>query len=109
MVGNLETPDGASNCALKAREDKKPFFVRYGVQGIDTEQVLGFAGTASANIFSVWYLGEGYSSGGHPTKDERSRGLQFTDDGHISIEDCAKPINFRRAHNGRVTCFLRDP
>src|SRR5258708_34355935 len=62
MVENLETPDAASNCALKTREDKKPFFVRYGVQGIDTEQVLGFAGTASGNIFCVWYFGEGHST-----------------------------------------------
>lgn len=62
-VGNLETPDGASSCALKARENKKPFFVRYGVQGIDTEQVLGFAGAADGAVFSVWYFGEEYTTG----------------------------------------------
>jgi hypothetical protein len=109
FVGIWEEPDTASNCALKAREDKKPFFVRYGVQGIDTEQVLGFAGSVSGNISSVWYFGAGYTTGEHPTNDVRSRKLKFTDDGRISIEECSKPVNFRKANSGRVTCFLRDP
>jgi hypothetical protein len=109
MVGIWEKPDAASNCALRAQEDKKPFFVRYGVQGIDTEQVLGFAGTVSGNISSVWYFGAGYTTGEHPTNEARSRKLKFTDDGRISIEECSKAVNFRKANNGRVTCFLRDP
>ena len=109
MVGNLETPDGASNCALKAREDKKPFFVRYGVQGIDAEQVLGFAGSADGAVFGVWYFGEGYTTGVTLSKEERARNLKLTDDGRISIEECSKPVNFRKLNNGRVTCFLRDP
>jgi hypothetical protein len=109
MVGMLEKPDVVSDCALKAQADKKPFFVRYGVQGIDTEQVLGFAGTVSGNISSVWYFGAGYTAGEHPTNEAKSRKLKFTDDGRISIEECSKPINFRKANNGRVTCFLRDP
>jgi hypothetical protein len=109
LVGILEKPDAASNCALKARESGKPFFVRYNVLGIDTEQVLGFAGTASGNISSVWYFGAGYSAGEHPSEDERARRVKFTDNGLISIEECAEPINFRKANDGRVTCFLRDP
>jgi hypothetical protein len=109
MVGILEKADAASNCALKAQADKKSFFVRYGVQGIDTEQVLSFAGTVSGNISSVWYFGAGYTAGEQPSSEAKSRKLKFTDDGRISIEECAKPTNFRKANNGRVTCFLRDP
>jgi hypothetical protein len=107
MVEPLEPPDAASNCALKAQKQKTPFFVRYAVQGIDTEQVLGFAGTSSGDVSSVWYFGKGYSTGVRP--DKRSKNLRSTDDGRISIEDCSKPINFRLASSGRVTCFLRDP
>jgi len=109
MVGNFETPDGASNCALKAREGKRPFFVRYSVQGIDTEQVLGFAGAADGAVFSVWYFGEGYTTGVKLSQKERARNMKLTDDGRISIEECSKPVNFRKANDGRVTCFLRDP
>jgi hypothetical protein len=111
IVGVLAKPDDASNCALKARADKKPFFVRYCVQGIDTEQVIGFAGTASGDISSVWYYGAGYETGWHSTTkgDSGRRKLKFSDDDRISIEECAKPVNFRKANNARVTCFLRDP
>jgi hypothetical protein len=38
-----------------------------------------------------------------------ARDLKLTHDGRISIEECFKPVNFRKANNGRVTCFLRDP
>ena len=109
IVGIWEKPDAASNCAMKAKEAIKPFFVRYQVQGIDTEQVLGFAGTASGNVSSVWYFGAGYVTGGRITSEERKKKLKFMDGGRISIEECSKPINFRKANNGRVTCFLRDP
>jgi hypothetical protein len=109
IVGIWQKPDAASNCAMKAKEANKPFFVRYQVQGIDTEQVLGFAGTVSGNVSSVWYFGTGYVAGGHTTNEERKRKLKFMDDGRISIEECSTPVNFRKANNGRVTCFLRDP
>jgi hypothetical protein len=104
-----ESPDIASDCALKAWGERKPFIVRYDVQGIDTEQALGFAGTESGNVSGLWFFGAGYATGGHPTDEARSRKLRFTDDGRISIEECSSPINFRKSSNGRVTCFLRDP
>ena len=109
IVGIWDKPEATSNCALEARQDNKPFFVRYSVQGIDTEQVLGYAGDAAGNVSSVWYYGRGYGNGGPPSDPVQSRNLKVTDDGRISIESCSKPVNFRRANNGRVTCFARDP
>ena len=116
----IQSGQGLPDCVYNARLvfartfSKKGFlpsraFIRYNVLGIDTEQVLGFAGTASGNVSSVWYFGAGYSAGEHPSKDDRARRVKFTDNGLISIEECAKPINFRKANDGRVTCFLRDP
>jgi hypothetical protein len=101
--GDGKKSDAATDCVLRTHADKKPFYVSYVVQGIDTQGAIGFAGDAAGNVYALEYDSEGW-----PSKGLR-KNLQLSDGNHITIEKCSKPVNLRKASNGRVTCFLRDP
>jgi hypothetical protein len=101
-VGLGQEPDAASGCALKTHADGKPFYVSYTWQGIDSHGAIGFAADADGNIFELDYDSLGWSSEG------LNKNMQLSDGNHITIEQCSKPVNLRRASTGRVTCFLRD-
>ena len=46
LVGIWENPTIASDCALNAFTRRSPFYVRYNLQGIDSEVSAGLAGDA---------------------------------------------------------------
>jgi hypothetical protein len=101
-VGLRQEPETASGCALKTHADRRPFYVSYRVQGIDSQVAIGFAADASGNVYALEYDSSGWSSEG------LGKNLQLSDGNHITIERCSKPVNLRKARGGRVTCFLRD-
>jgi hypothetical protein len=101
-VGLWQEPDTASGCALKTHADRRRFYVSYRVQGIDSQEAIGFAADAAGNVYALEYDSAGLSSEGLP------KNLQLSDENHITIERCSKPVNLRKARSGRVTCFLRD-
>jgi hypothetical protein len=101
-VGLMQEPGTASACVLRTHADGKPFYVSYAWQGIDSHGAIGFAADASGNVFELDYDSEGWTSEGLP------KNLQLSDLNHITTERCSKPVNLRKAGNGRVTCFLRD-
>jgi len=101
-VGLKQEPDTQSDCALRTHADGKPFYVIYSSQGIDSLEAIGFAADAIGNVYALEYDSAGLSPEGLP------KNLKLSDGNHITIERCSKPVNLRKAHSGRVTCFLRD-
>jgi len=69
----------ASDCALQANQNKRPFFIAYDMPGM----TIGVAGNSDAKLFTV-----------------QSQG---TDASNVIASDC--PSQLRVASSGRVTCF----
>jgi len=69
----------ASDCAMQASQNKRPFFVAYDMPGM----VVGVAGNSDGKLYSVQAQG-----GPSPT---------------VTAGDC--PSQLRLAGSGRVTCF----
>ncbi len=67
---------GASDCAMRASQGKKPFYVAYDMPGMS----VGVAGNAAGKLFTA-----------------------ESQNGAVTGEDC--PSQLRVASSGRVTCF----
>jgi len=44
------------DCALRAFRNRQPFYVLYSLQGIDTREVMGFAGDRFGNVYKVFFV-----------------------------------------------------
>jgi hypothetical protein len=102
-VGIWQKPDAASSCAFRAFADRKPFYVRYWLQGIDSSVSVGWAGDTSGDVYVVEYDSMGWSTNG------LAKGAELSDDNHIYIEPCPRPVKLRKTRTGRLTCFPPDP
>jgi hypothetical protein len=102
-VGIRQNPDRASDCALSAFAQKSPFYVRYDLQGIDSEVSAGLAGDAAGNVYFIEYDSMGWET------DGLSKGAEVTDGKHIYVEPCPKPVTLRKTRTGRLTCTKSDP
>ena len=71
---------GASDCAVKASQDKKAFYVAYDMPGM----TVGVAGNSEGALYSVQSQGSGASA-------------------TVTAGNC--PSQLRVAASGRVTCF----
>jgi hypothetical protein len=101
----LEEPNAASSaCALKAFANRKPFFVWYVLQGIDSNVSAGLAGDASGNVYFVQYDSAGFTTYGAPLPE----GAELSDLHHVYTEACPKPVKLRKTKAGRVTCRTTD-
>ena len=69
----------ASDCALQANQNRRPFYIAYDMPGM----TIGVAGNSVARLFTV-----------------QSQG---TDSANVTAGDC--PSQLRVASSGRVTCF----
>jgi hypothetical protein len=98
-----QDPTNATNCALKAFGNKRPFYVRYYVHGIDSEIAGGLAYDKKGNMSALEFDSMGWSAKGLG-KDSR-----LVDGRHIIIEPCPRPIALHKTHRGRLTCFSPDP
>jgi hypothetical protein len=72
---------GASSCATKSAQDKRPFFVAYDMPGMTT----GVAGNSAGKLFAVELQGAGTGA---------------------QLSSGACPAEMRIAKSGRVTCFI---
>jgi hypothetical protein len=97
-----QTPRSATQCARRAFSEKKPFIVRYWLQGIDSEVGVGLAGTDSGSVFAVEFDSLGWDSHGL-TKRE-----QLVDQSHSIVERCPVPVRLTETPSGRLTCFPPD-
>src|SRR5437868_648053 len=104
--GNVQIrqdPSSATQCAKKMFSGKKPFIVRYWLQGIDSSVGIGLAGTDSGRVFAVQFDSLGWDSHGL-TKHQ-----QLLDAHHSIVEPCPTPIRLKETSSGRLTCFPPDP
>jgi len=97
-VANSGKAEAASECALRAFADRKPFYVRYYGQGIDSFGFYGFAGDANGNVYAVDYEGMGWKTTGLPKE------ALLLDDNHIVVAPCPKPVTLVKTENGELTC-----
>jgi hypothetical protein len=96
-------PSAATNCALKAFDNKDPFYVRYYVQGIDSAVAGGLAYDRKGNMWALEYDSMGWSSEG------LSKGDLLTDGRHIITKPCPRPVALHQTARGRLTCFPPNP
>jgi hypothetical protein len=97
-VGIRQDPTAASDCALKAFAHKRPFYVRYDLQGIDSSVSAGLAGGISGNVYFVEYDSMGWET------DGLAKGAEVTDGKHIYVEPCPNPVKLRKTQTGRLSC-----
>jgi hypothetical protein len=94
-----ETPHTASDCALKAFAESKPFYLRHYRQGLDSITFNGFAGDAKGNVYEVDYDSTGWMNTGLP-KD-----VQVLDDNHTIVIPCSKPAPLKESPDGTFICM----
>lgn len=102
-VAIREDPTAATDCALKAFTAKQPFFVRYELQGIDSEVAAGLVSDASGRVYGVVYDSWGFSTEG------LSRDSILSADHHLITTQCPAPTRLSRRATGRLTCFPPGP
>jgi len=102
-VGISQNPHSASGCALRAFANKSPFYVRYKLQGIDSEVSAGLAGDSAGNVYFLEYDSMGWETGA------LSKGAEVTNGKHIYVEPCPKPVTLRKTRTGRLTCAKSAP
>ena len=76
-VGIRQNPESATDCALTAFAHKFPFYVRYDLQGIDSQVSAGLVGDAGENVGFVEYDSMGWET------DGLTKGAEVTDGKHI--------------------------
>jgi len=86
----------ASECVLNALMNKKPFHVRFDLQGYEGIYVFGLAGDGSESLYAV----EDYSLLGDMTPIAGTR---------IVVTPCPKPIKTRATPGGILTCLSTNP
>lgn len=94
-----EDAASASECAEEASTAKRPFIVRYRLQGIDSEVMVALAGTNSGRVYAVMYDSMGWSSEG------LSKNARLVDRNHNIVEPCPSPVRLRESRSHRLTCF----
>jgi hypothetical protein len=79
------SPEAASECAFTALAGRKPFYIRYYWQGIDSFGFRGLAGAADGNVYEVDYDSMGWFN---PPPD----GGQLFDNNHTFVVARALPF-----------------
>jgi len=88
----------ASECAMQANSDGKPFFVLYDLPA-EAGMTVALARSGDGKMYTVQYVGAGWQ------KDELKGEAQLSDDGRILTEPCPAEGALRVASSGRVTCY----
>jgi hypothetical protein len=96
-------PKSSSDCVLKSFENRKPFFALYDTQelSIDSRFIDGLAGDNLGNLYDVEFSSMGWSTQGLTGEN------QLTDEGHILVEPCPKPIALTPSIYKGMTCIPR--
>lgn len=96
-VGVRGNPKVATECALKAFREGKPFRVRYDLQGIDSNVSAGLVYSPEGKLYGLVFDGDPAGQGG--TSWSRQR-----------VERVACPVPFQMYvnPNGRLNCFGKD-
>lgn len=95
-------PLSATECVLNAFQSKEAFFVRYDLQGVDSQVAVGLAGDRAGRTFGIAYDRMGWS-------DEGLRRPALRKDRNLITTACPRPVRLRKTGGGRLTCFPPDP
>lgn len=90
-------PQEATECALQAHNQGKPFRVRYNLQGIDSTVAAGIVRTPDGKLYGLSFDGD--PTGGGGTSLFRQRVGQFA---------CPEPIRLWVNPKGRINCFQQQ-
>jgi hypothetical protein len=96
-----EKIDTAGECALKAFAARRPFYVRYYLQGDNSFGYMGFAGDADGMIYGVQY----YSRRVPVWIGVLPKEAQLLDGNHTLVMPCPKPITLTKTEDGEVSCI----
>jgi hypothetical protein len=90
-------PTVATDCALKAQADGKPFRVRYNVLGYDSAVAGGIVRTPSGDLYGLSFDGDPSGQGGTSLFRQRVRSRH-----------CPEPTHLWVNPKGRVNCFQQQ-
>jgi len=96
-VGVRGNPKAATECALKAFREGKPFRVRYDLQGIDSAVSAGLVYTPEGKLYGLDFDGD--PAGGGGTSWSRQR---------VGKMACPLPFQMYVNPNGRLNCFGKE-
>ena len=89
-----QNPTAATNCALQMQAERKPFRVRYDIQGFDSTVSGGVVRTPDDQVYALMFDGDPMGQGG--TSLWRQAVVQ---------KPCPQPIHLWVNPKGRITCF----
>jgi hypothetical protein len=93
-VGIKQNPQLATQCALQAYSEGKPFRVRYDLMGIDSSVAEGIVGSPGGRVYALNFDGD---PAGH---EGTSRTRQW-----IGVRICPTPVQLWIDSERRVECF----
>ncbi len=88
------------DCAVKASENRTPFYIRFYVPGTGFDYSYGLAGDSNGNVSEVAYNGKGIN------KLSLSKKTRLSEDSRLAIMPCPKPVSVIRTQEGTVACAL---
>lgn len=90
-------PKAATDCALKAQQEGRPFRVRYDVRGYDSAVAGGIVRTPSGEVYALSFIGNPSGSGGTSLLRQR-----------CSKSPCPQPTHLWVNPKGRINCFQQQ-
>ena len=90
-------PQAASDCALKAQSEGKPFRVRYDIMGYDSAVAGGIVRTPDGNLYALSFDGDPSGGGGTSLFGQR-----------VSRSRCPEPTHLWVNPKGRINCFQQQ-
>ena len=89
-------PRKATDCALTANKARKPFRVRYDMQGIDSFVAVAFVGLPDGSIQALSYDSDPMGGGGRAHEV-------------VGVRPCPSPVHLSATPKGHLTCFPPRP
>jgi hypothetical protein len=96
-VGIRQRSTEATNCALKANAEGKPFRVAYSVMGYDSTVAGAIVRTPSGKVWALSFDGDPAGQGG--TNLFRQR---------VNQKACPEPVHLWVNPSGRINCFTQE-
>lgn len=87
----------ATNCALRANAEGKPFRVRYDILGGDSNVAVAIVRGSDGRVATLTFTGNPASSGGTSLWRQR-----------VSKSFCPEPIHLWVNSKGRINCFQQQ-
>ena len=90
-------PKAATDCALNAQAQGKPFRVRYDILGFDSAVAGGIVRTPSGQLYGLSFDGDPSGQGGTSLFRQR-----------VDKTPCPQPIHLWVNPKGRINCFQQQ-